>query len=871
MTPERYRQVGELYHAALEVASAERAAFLTRECAGDEGLRLEVESLINSHQQAGAFIDKPALNVAAEILANQKNDILVGQTIAHYKVLSLVGTGGMGRVYSAEDAALGRRVALKLLAESFTNDKNQMQRFHQEARAASALNHPNILTVYEVGQWRGQDFIATEFVDGVTLRTRMRRKLSLVSAIDIALQIAGALAAAHAAGIVHRDIKPENIMVRPDGLVKILDFGVAKYVERRRDSESWIKTATGVVVGTTAYMSPEQARAQQVEGRTDIWSLGVVLYEMVARRLPFPGKTPTDRIAAILERAPEPLNKQSRRIPHELETIIKRALEKNKEARYDRIADLAEELRRLRSTLGEERPFRFGLPSPAISFFSSRNRWQVAAAVALLFVIVITGIVLYSRSHTTRARDVLSSSTAIDSIAVLPLATAGESANVDYMADGITESLINQISQLSSLKVMSRNSVFRFKGQTVDAQQVSQTLGVRSVMMGNLKQLNDQLIINVELIDARDGSVIWTHQYIHKVADVIALQTNVAQDVTENLRMKLSGAQQQQLAKRYTNNVEAYDLYLKGLYFWNKNRRAPEDFQRSIEYYQRAIALDANFALPYVGLSNCYHQQMVYSEMPSVVLMPKARAALARALELDDTLSEAHATLGALDELQWDRIGGEAELQRALELNPNNAAALHYRGTHLTAVGRFDEAIVNRKAALQLDPLSAPKRAAFAWTLYFSGKYDESIAECRETLAIEEDFFRAHLYLGLDYEKQGKYEQAISEMNNALTLAKDNAETLASLAHVYSSSGNKAEAQHILDKLNELSKQKYVNPYFLAVVHAGRGEKDKTIQLLEKAAEDGSIMLLWLKIEPRFDFLHSDPRFQSLLQRVHLT
>ncbi|HEY3135129.1 MAG TPA: protein kinase [Blastocatellia bacterium] len=872
MTPERYRQIGELYHAALEVDAAERPAFLARACAGDEELRRDVDSLIVSHEQSEDFIAAPALSVAAEMLATRQTDALEGQMIGRYRVHSLIGAGGMGRVHLAEDTALSRRVALKLLPEHFTNDKNQLQRFHQEARAASALNHPNIVTVYEVGVWQGRDFIATEFVEGVTLRTRMRgRGLPLAAAVDIALQVAGALTAAHAAGIVHRDIKPENIMIRPDGLVKVLDFGIAKYAGPRRDksSESWVKTATGVVIGTTAYMSPEQARGQEVDARADIWSLGVILYEMVARRLPFQGKTPTDRVAAILEREPEPLGKR-RGIPHELEEIIKRALVKDKELRYARAADFAEDLRRLRPALGEERAFRFALPRPAHGLFSSRRGRSLALA-ALLLVIVAAAAALYFRLGVggRGQPDSRQLGAAIDSIAVLPLANSGGSDEIEYLSDGITESLISNLSQLANLKVMSRNSVFRFKGQAVDAQQVSRSLGVRAVMMGNLKRIDDQLVINVELIDARDGSVIWTHQYMRKMADVIALQTNVAQDITENLRLKLSGAQQQQLAKRHTDNVEAYDLYLKGLYFLSRNRE--EDFRKSIEYFQRAIDLDPNFGLAYAGLAYCYNSQTLYSEVPPSESIPRARAAALKALDLDETLSEAHTAL-AFIKFAYDRdwSGTESELQRALEINPNYALAHSIYSGLLTALGRFDEAIAKRKAALELDPLSPVIRSAFGWTLYFAHRYDSAIEECRETLVIDEDFFRARLYIGLAYEQKGMYEQAIAELKKALSLSEDNVEILSSMAHVYAASGNRAEAQQILNKLNELSKQKHVDPYFVALIYVGLGQKDQAFEWLEKAHEYGSIMLVWLKIEPRLDSIRSDSRYPGLVRRVGL-
>jgi eukaryotic-like serine/threonine-protein kinase len=834
MTPERYRQIGQLYHAALEVNADARAAFLERACAGDAELRREVESLIESHEQVGNFIDVPALSVTAALLADR--DALPGQTIAHYRIESLIGTGGMGRVYVAEDTRLGRRVALKLLPEFLTHDDNLLQRFRQEARTASALNHPNILTIHEIGQTDDLHFIATEFIDGETLRDRMTKtRMNADEVLDVATQVASALDAAHAAGIVHRDIKPENIMLRRDGIAKVLDFGLAKLAN---PDPSIIKTIPGMVMGTAAYMSPEQARGHDVDARTDIWSFGVVLYEMLTGKLPFAGETASDVIAAILTTQPVALAQ----LPADLHRITRKCLEKNREERYQTAKDLLVDLRQLQKR-----------PAP------NKTLRNLAAIGIVALLIAFASVFIYRRSRSADMH--------MDSLAVMPFVNDSHDPQADYLSDGITESLIDRLSQSANLKVMSRNSVFRFKGSPMDAQQVSKALDVRAVMMGHLKRIDNQLVIGVELIDARDGSVIWTHQYVRKMADVIAVQANVARDIAENLRLKLSGAQQEQLAKRYTDNVEAYQLYLKGRYLWN--RRKAGDFPKSREFFQRAIDLDSNFALPYVGLALSYNMQTLYEEVPSKESIPNAKAAVMKALELDDTVADAHSALGWIRMVyEWDRPGAEREFQRALELNPNDAYAHHLYGAHLVAIGRFDEGIAKRKTSVELDPLSAVLRANLGWTLYFARRYDEAIAECREALALEENFFRAHLYIGLSFEQKGMFDQAIAEFMKALSISPANVETLASLAHVYAVSGHKHEAEQILSKLNELSKQRHVDPYFVALVHLGLGQKDQAFEFLEKAVEGRSIMFLWFKIEPRLDPIRSDARYAKILRRV---
>jgi TolB-like protein/DNA-binding winged helix-turn-helix (wHTH) protein/Tfp pilus assembly protein PilF len=485
--------------------------------------------------------------------------------------------------------------------------------------------------------------------------------------------------------------------------------------------------------------------------------------------------------------------------------------------------------------------------------------WYLAAA-GVVIALAAVAYVFYPAGGSAEA---------IDSVAVMPFVNDSQDPQAEYLSDGITESLISSLSRLGNLKVMSRNTVFRFKGQAVDARQAGQALGVRSVLMGNLKQVDDQLAINVELIDARDGSVIWTRQYVRKMAGVMALPTSVAEDIAANLRVKSSGPQQP--ARRYTDNVEAYELYLKGRHFWNRNKRTPEDFRKSLEYFQRAIDLDPAFALAYVGLADCYNMQTLYSEIPSSESVPLAKAAVMKALQLDDTLSEAHAALGWIKfAYEWDWSGAETAFQRALQLNPNHALAHNFFGGLLAARGRFDEAIAEKRAALELDPLSSPIRASLGWVLYFARRYDSAIEECREALVIEEEFFRAHLYLGLAYEQKGMHEQAIVELKKALSLSGGSVEMLSAMAHVYAASGNAAEAQRILARLSSWSKERHVDPYAVALIHAGLGQNDHAFEWLEKALRARSIMLVWLEVEPRLDGIRGDPRYQDLVRRVRL-
>jgi serine/threonine protein kinase/TolB-like protein len=862
MTPERWRQIDQLYHDALERDAGRRAPFLDRACAGDAELRRDVESLLASHERAGGFIAEPALKVAARVLAGERAESLVGRVLAHYRVVSRLGAGGMGEVYLAEDTRLGRRVALKLLSAQLTKDEERVRRFRQEALAASALNHPNIITIHEIEEEGDRPYIATEFVDGVTLRTRMRgKRFLLADALDTALQILSALAAAHQAGIVHRDVKPENVMVRPDGLVKVLDFGIAKYAgpARGRDAKaSWVKTATGVVVGTTAYMSPEQARGEAVDARTDLWAVGVILYEMVARRLPFPGRTPTERVAAILEREPAPLSRLRRGVPAELERVVGRALAKDKEERYARAADLAEDLRRLRAALGEGRPFRFDLHAPTRGLLPSRRRAVIApvalAAAAALVVALAAYLLHYAQSGE-----------AIDSVAVLPFANAGGDPDAEYLSDGISDQLINSLARLPSLKVISLSTVLRYKDRQIDPQAVGRELNVRAVLVGRMAQRGDALAISAELVDVRDSRRLWGGQYSRPVSDILAVQDEIAREIAEKLRPRLGGSEKRLLAKNYTENADAYHAYLKGRFLLDK--RTVPTFEKSIEYFEQAIKLDSNYAPAYAGLSSAYLALGNFGARPPKEVMPKAREAAAKALEIDDTLAEAHAASGLIRLSDWDWPGSERAFRRALELNPNSGLAHSNYAYYLMDMRRFDEAVAETRRAVELEPTSVHYNRNFAIMLYYARRYDEAIEQCRKTLELDPNMLTVYVFLGKVYGQKGQYDQAVAESAKSSSLAGWSA---AALTEAYAASGWRGYLRKKIDLEEEQAKQGYINPFIVAQDYALLGEKDQAFAWLEKSYEDHGWWIATLNADPEFDGLRPDPRYANLVRRMNL-
>jgi len=839
------------------------------------------------------------------------------EMISHYRIIEKLGTGGMGEVYLAEDTRHGRKVALKILPTHVIKDENNLQRFKREASAILKLNHPNILTIFEIGQEDPNQFIATEFINGETLRDHLwRNELKIDEVLGVSIQVARALEAAHAEGIIHRDIKPENVMLRHDRvgrdrLVKVLDFGLAKLTEKRssiHDPDAVTmpihNTEPGTVMGTTGYMSPEQTRGLEVDARTDIFSLGVVLYEMVARRAPFEGPTDSHVKVSILDHEPPPLASKSQPLPHQLERIVKKALAKDKEKRYQTITDLKTDLENLREELdrnalelsvtpdsetGESSEDRHGAvatkrdskaartndarPAPTMSsaeyIVAGVGRHKMAAFLAVgALVLVVAGLVYLSSGggHST-----------INSVAVLPFVNDSNDPNAEYLSDGITESIINNLSQLPKLKVMSRNAVFRYKGQKIDPQEAGRTLGVGAVLTGRVVKVGEKLIIKTELINVADGSQLWGAEYNNSISDIFTVQEEISRKIFEKLKVKLTGEDEERLAKRYTNDTEAYQLYLKGRYFWNK--RGEASLRNGIKYFKQAEEKDPSYALAYSGLADSYALLCDIGAVAPNEDMPHAKQAAERALEIDPGLAEGY-TSRAFVKLayDWDWRGAESDFRRALELNPKYATAHQWYASYLTQMGKYDLARREIEQAQALDPLSPIINANSGLYLYYAHKHDEAIEQYMKTLEINSGFSVAHYYLGLAYLQKKEYDKAISEFKTVMKSADDAAtakneldgddlETAAALAYAYASAGRRAEAQSLLGKMIELSKRRYVSPLYLATVYTGLGEKDQAIEQLNKAYDNRHPGLVLIRVEPLYDSLRDDGRFQELLRR----
>jgi serine/threonine protein kinase len=908
MISERWQSVKGLFESALEREPKERAAFLDQACDGDESLRKEVESLLTSFEQS--FMETPAVAaVAREVLADGRQAKLkAGETISHYKILSSLGAGGMGEVYLAQDLKLGRKVALKLLPAYLSGDGDRLSRFQQEARAASALSHANVCVVHEVGEAEGgRHYIVMEYVEGETLRDHMKdARLKLSEVLDVAVQVASALTAAHKVGVVHRDIKPENVILRPDGYVKVLDFGLAKLTERpafATDSgvaaRAQVKTNPGMVMGTVEYMSPEQARGKEVDARTDIWALGVMLYEMVTRRAPFEGQTPSHVIVSIIESEPPPLARYGE-VPAELELIVNKALRKNKEERYQTAADLALDLKNLKEELEVEARLKRSLePGSAssqatttksdglaidtitesaartsdvgtarptssaeylVSEIKRHKRGVSLVAVAALIVFAVVAYLYFPRNSAPS-----SSLDAIDSVAVLPFVNVSADPNTEYLSNGISESIMNSLSRLPALKVMSLNSVLRYKGKQIDSQAVGRELNVRAVLMGRFTQHGDDLAISTELVDTRDNRQLWGEQYDRKLSGIIVVQTEIAREISERLRLRLSGEEKKRPAKHYTENYDAYLAYLKGRYHLDK--RTASENEKSIEYFQQAISLDPSYAPAYAGLSDSYWALAPFGRYPPKDVMPKAEAAARRAVELDDLLAEGHASLAhVLAYYDWDWAGAEKEFKRGIELDPNSPITHHFYSFYLSTVGRFDESLVEIKRALDLDPLSVFINRDVGMMLYYSRQYDQAIEQLQKTVELDPNFHTTYNWLVFAYEEKGLYDQAVAtSLKHEEVVGRP--ENVAPLKSAYMRSGWKGFLQKELDLQKERAKHSRVASF--AQLYARLGDNDRALAVLEREYEDRSPEMMGIKSEPIWDGLRSDPRFKELLRKMN--
>jgi serine/threonine-protein kinase len=796
----------------------------------------------------------------------------------------------MGEVYLARDTRLGRKIALKFLSAEFTKDEDRVRRFQQEARAASALNHPNLITIFEIGEVDSVHFISTEFIEGETLRRRLAtRRLSNNEIFEVAIQVGSALATAHAAGITHRDIKPENIMVRPDGVVKVLDFGLAKLTEVSTTGESAIdptavtkkvvETNPGVVMGTVSYMSPEQARGAPVDARTDIFSFGVVLYEMTAGRVPFEGSSFGDIITGIIGKKHQPLARYSPDVPAELERIVGKALAKDREERYQSIKDLLIDLRRLKQRLEVEAEIEQSSPpewardavmgrrsgsGDTITLGASSQPVRTTSSAEYLVSEIkrhkkMTILVLAAAVIAAVAITFVSTRRPINSIAILPFTNQTGDAGMDSISDEITEGIINHLFELPPLRVISYGSVEQYKGRQLDPQAVGKELGVSAVMVGRISKRDDVIAVNAELVDARDKSRIWGAQERLKFSDLTLAQHRLARSVMEKLGLKLSDEQRKEL--------DAQDLYATGRNYLNQ--RTTDGLNKGIEHFDKAVALKPNYALAHAGLADCYNMLASYGQKPPAEAFALAKAEARKALEADDSLAEAHTSLAfALLRGDWKWAESEREFRRALSLNPKSAQAHQWYSILLVALGRTDEAIAHTKRAQELDATSSIIRSHLGLVYFFSHRYDDSIAACQKVLELDPTFFAARRYLGQAYAQKGKYEQAIDEFQSASSSGSPLMR--AELAHTYALARKRSEAEKILADLQQLSSERYISPYHIALIYSGLGNKEETFKWLEQAFRGRADYLVYLKVDPRFDWLHRDPRFASLVDRIGL-
>jgi serine/threonine-protein kinase len=818
--------------------------------------------------------------------------------IGPYQVLKLLGKGGMGEVYLAEDLRLGRKLALKLLPPDLTKNESLVLRFQQEARTASALNHPNILTIFDIGEMESSHFIATEFVKGETLRQRMAASaMSLQEIFDVTIQVASALGAAHEAGVVHRDVKPENIMVRHDGIVKVLDFGIAKLTQRVTSGGQsemgllpLVNTEPGMVMGTPRYMSPEQVRGLDVDERSDIFSLGAVLYEMITGQIPFEGKTAGDIIASILQKEPRQIAELTEAAPAGLQPIIDKALCKDLDMRYQSMGELISDLRGQQGELGVDRrsflPLSSSHPRPkgvtteinpgvnqpsqikhvgtapaGVERLTGKiRRHPRRAALVLGLLLVAAAVIAYV------ARLAPGGKAAINSVAVLPFVNAGDDPNMEYLSEGISESLINILSGLPQLKVIARSSSFKYNPKEADLQEVAKALNVQAIVTGRVVQHGDQLQVSVEMVNARDKTQLWGEQYNRKATDLQAVQEEIARIISEKLRVRLTGSEEKLLTKHATQNEEAYRLYLNGVYYDRKS--GIENKKKAFDYFNQAIAFDPEFALAYANAAVVYNILAENGVFDPKVVTPKAKAAAQKALDIDNTLAEGHAAMALINNGEGDWSGAEQQYKQAIELNPNLALAHSDYAMYLSNMGRQAEALSENKRAQELDPLSIKFSNRQGLILQVARRYDEAIQQFQNIIRLQPDSSDAYIYLAYTYADKGMYADAIAQYQKFISLSGENTSEQSYLGYAYAKAGKRNEALALLGKLKTTTD--YVSPAELAILYAGLGDKDEAIAALERAFAAHDSQMQYLKVEPHYDSLRSDPRFTDLMRRVGL-
>lgn len=748
---------------------------------------------------------------------------MIGRTISHYKILEKLGEGGMGAVYKAEDTKLKRIVALKFLSPSLTRNEAAKKRFVLEAQAASALQNNNICVIHEIDETvDGQMYICMDYYDGEPLNKRIERgPLPIDEAIATGEMVAAGLAAAHDRGIVHRDIKPANLVSTRDGVIKLVDFGVAKLSGQTK------VTKTGMTVGTATYMSPEQARGDEIDHRSDIFSLGVVLYELLTSQRPFRGDTELAVLYGIVNSAPEPIANRRPDIPRGLARIVERALAKDPDNRFQSARELRQALAAVRTE-----------PEP---------------------------------TSTEVTREAAYTEGSIDSLAVLPFTNESADPEGNYLSDGLTDTLIDKLCQIPRLRVMARSTVFQYGEKRVSPHEVGEALGVRAVLTGRLLQRGDELVIRAELVDTTDGTRLWGERFKRPFADVLAIEEEISREIAQNLRVKINPKAEKLLAKRQTQAPEAYRAYLKGRHVWNR-WKTPEGMRTAIGFFERALEIDPLYALAFAGLADSYCILGNVKAVPPGEAYPKARTFAQQGLAIDDTVAELYSSLAFVHRFwDWDWRATEKAFQKSISLNPGYATAYRWWGQHLTGLGHFDKAIVASSRALELDPLSLIIKGALGDVYFYARRYDEAIALYQETIETDPGFLAGHTDLARAYELSGRYDEAITEFETAAALAPGGPpEPSSGLAHVYAQMGSRDRALGILEQLIDMRSRRYVSAYGIASIYSCLREIDAAFEWLERAFDEHDQTLVWVKVHPRLDPLRSDARFDRFLEKMHL-
>ena len=890
MKAERWQKVEEIYHSTLEKEPDERPTFLSAACAGDEELRREVESLLAYEDRAREFIETPALEVTAKMMANESvHTIEAGQTIRQYRIRAALGAGGMGEVYLADDTRLGRRVALKFLPQQLTQDKIHLRRFEQEARAVAALSHPNVCAIHEVVETaEGRHCIVMEYVEGATLRDRIAEgRIDVSEAVDIGIQVASALAAAHEAGIVHRDIKPENIMLRRDGYVKVLDFGLAKLSQTSAEEDTnatEFETVPGMLLGTAAYMSPEQARGIRVDARTDVWSLGVVLYEIVSGRRPFEGATPTDLIVSVVEREPVPLADRAAGVPAGFEIIVSKALAKDPDKRYQAADEMLADLKALRRRLevaaqnASDQRTGPGMPHKTTSgigerdrsrFFASsltgRNLLMISAVVGAFLIAGLTAVLYFRQSPSATP-------TGIKSLAVLPLDNLSGEDSQDYFADGMTEALITDLAKISQLRVASRGSVMQYKGSRKPLEEIGSALNVDAVLTGSVIRSGERVRISVQLSHAATGLNLWTDSYERSISDVLALQSEVARDIARQIRIKLTPQEQIQVESSAPIDPEAYDHYLRGkFYLYRQNKEGNET---AIAELERAVDADPNFAAAHSELAQAYVWKLFLFAPDQQQLAEKAYVEAEKALALNPNLAVAYLARGRLLWTPANHFPHERairEYRRALQLDPNLDEARNQLAVVYNHIGAFDEALQELQRAVETNPGNSLAQYRIGETLLFQGKYEEALTGLRSVPSEVNPALAGHQIVWALF-NLGRRDEAAATLEQFLKdYPDDNRGLYTSLQAVLAAAdGRQQVAEEKIKSAIDNGKgfgHFHHTAYHIACAYAIMKKNDQAIKWLEAAAEDGFPCYPLFERDPNLDNLRRDPRFADFMAK----